>query len=293
MTSAQDILDIARGELGTAEAADGSTKYHRAYGLPFDQAWCAAFVWWVFRQAGAGGLIHPKTAYTPTLLDWFKARGQASSTPKVGDLVLYNWRNGTRAWPLPQHVGIVEAVEPTSTIQGNGGSVMRRRRARNNLIVSYAHPAYTAASATLGVVERTQMAVDVSVDGIWGPSTDRAISLVRAAAYMDRMSDVQALQRAIETTPDGIWGPASEAALTATVRALQAAWGTGADGIWGPGTDKAWAAARGKYGRGLIQPAPVVETPQPVTVDIDKVYRAFPAAQDLMEQLYRSLPPAA
>jgi len=95
-----------------------------------------------------------------------------------------------------------------------------------------------------------QAAVHVAVDGEWGPDTDRALSLVRAAAR-GALGDVRATQRAVGTADDGDWGPASRAALAATVRALQTAWGVAADGEWGPRTDAAYADARRRFGRGV------------------------------------------
>lgn len=144
-------LDIARGQLGTAEAGNGSTLYGRAYGMD-RVAWCMQFVWWCFREAGQSELIHPKTAYTPTAADWHRQRGEWSTNPRVGSLVFYDWPDSVRRI---QHVGLVEVVEPgaivaiegnTSTAnQSDGGRVMRRRRARNGSIVGYGHPAYPAA----------------------------------------------------------------------------------------------------------------------------------------------------
>lgn len=157
MTTAQQVLDVARSQLGTVEARDGSTPYHRAYGLPADQPWCAVFVWWCFQQAAAGNLTHEKTAYTPTLAGWFKQRNQWTvATPTVGALIFYDWPDTLRRI---QHVGIVESFDATTVTaiegntssgtagsQSNGGGVWRRRRARNSSIAGYGHPAYSSAS---------------------------------------------------------------------------------------------------------------------------------------------------
>jgi len=152
MASAEQVLSIARTQLGTVEARDGSTPYHRAYGLPFSAPWCMVFVWWCFREAGAAELIHPKTAYTPTAAGWHRTRDRFDWSPQVGDLVFFNWPDSIRRI---QHVGLVEAVEPSSIVtiegntspsdrgsQGNGGGVWRRRRARNTAVAGYGHPAY-------------------------------------------------------------------------------------------------------------------------------------------------------
>ena len=150
--TADQVLDVFRTQIGTVEARDGSTPYHRWYGLPFSAPWCMAFQCWGFHQAGASELIHPKTAYTPTAADWFRARGRFDWNPRVGDLVFFDWPDSLRRI---QHVGIVEAVEPGAIItiegntapddrgsQGNGGGVWRRRRARTPAIAGYGHPDY-------------------------------------------------------------------------------------------------------------------------------------------------------
>lgn len=155
MTTAGQVLDVARRELGTREDAAGRTKYGAAYGLD-GQAWCAMFTWWCFREAGGEQLI-PKAAYTPTYAAWFQQRGQGDRTPRAGDLVFYDWPDRVARI---QHVGLVEAVNgdgTLTTIEGNttsgvagdqshGGGVWRRRRSQSAVVV-YGHPAY-AATAT-------------------------------------------------------------------------------------------------------------------------------------------------
>jgi hypothetical protein len=151
-TTARRVLELAAHEVGTTEGPGGGTPYHRDYGIAADQPWCAVFVWDMFRETGAADLLGPKTAYTPTLADYFRERGQWSSTPTVGALVFYDWPD--RLGRI-QHVGIVEAVGPNSitTIeantssgvagsQSNGGGVWRRTRPRNHSIVGYGLPAY-------------------------------------------------------------------------------------------------------------------------------------------------------
>jgi CHAP domain/Putative peptidoglycan binding domain len=154
VTTAARVLDVARTQLGTVQAADGSNPYGRAYGMD-KVAWCAQFVWWCFQQAGAGTLI-PKSAYTPTLAGWYQQRGQATRLPRVGSLVFFDWPGD--GVDRISHVGLVEAVNSDgtiTTIEGNtssgtagsqrmGGGVWRRRRSTSAVIV-YGHPAYAGA----------------------------------------------------------------------------------------------------------------------------------------------------
>lgn len=152
MTAAADILNVAKSQIGYHEKPGSYTKFGAAYGMD-GNAWCAMFQWWCFHQAGADSLI-PKTAYTPTFYQWFVDKGQASHTPKVGDLVFFNWPgdNVNRI----QHIGIVEAVPNSSmiqTIEGNttqgvggnqsdGGWVARRNRAMGSYVVGFGRPKY-------------------------------------------------------------------------------------------------------------------------------------------------------
>ncbi len=154
MTTAGRVLDVARSQIGTVQAANGSNPYGKAYGMD-RVAWCAEFTWWCFQQAGAGAL-HPKTAYTPTLAAWFQARGRADRTPRVGSLVLFDWPGD--GVDRISHVGLVEAVNADgtlTTIEGNtssgtagsqrmGGGVWRRKRATGPVII-YGHPEYAGA----------------------------------------------------------------------------------------------------------------------------------------------------
>ena len=82
--TAADVLATARSQIGTREQPPGSnrTPYGAAYGSD-GQAWCAKFVWWVFRQSLASQLI-PKAAYTPAFAEWFKRHNQWGTTPRPG-----------------------------------------------------------------------------------------------------------------------------------------------------------------------------------------------------------------
>ena len=258
MTTATDILTTARSQLGTVEKPPGSdrTPYGAAYGGD-GQAWCAKFVWWVFRQAHASPLI-PKAAYTPAFADWFRTHHQWGTAPRPGAVVFFDFPND--GVNRISHVGLVEAVNGDGTIQtieGNTTSPQHAgdgvwRRTRRTGIVGYGYPAYGGGPVQDrggDQVRRTQAAVHVPVDGAWGPKTDRAVSLVRSAAR-GQLRDVKATQRAVGTRDDGEWGPISKAALDSTVRALQAAWGTHIDGDWGPKTEAAYDDVRRRHHRG-------------------------------------------
>lgn len=259
MTTAAQLLAEARRHLGVVEAANGSNPFGRQYGTD-RVAWCAQFTWACFQNVDAGAL-HPKTAYTPTLANWFRNAGRFGTQPRVGALVFFDWKDSVKRI---QHVGIVEAVETGAivTIEGNtssgtrgsqdnGGGVHRRRRSLAG-IVGYGYPDYADVRSTdapqvdVSVARALQAAVHVTVDGQWGPRTDGALALVRRIAFLSSPGDVRATQAAVGTKADGQWGPKSADALEATVRAVQGALGVGVDGVWGKNTDAAFQAARAR-----------------------------------------------
>ena len=146
MAGVNDLLELARSQLGVKEAPAGSNrvKYNTAYyGREVSGGaypWCCAFIWWLFREAGAPELFYGggKTASCTLLYGWYKRQGQAVGDAEIrpGDLVFFNF-DGNPA--VMNHIGICEKVEPgyVTTIDGNtgttneanGGAVMRRRRA--------------------------------------------------------------------------------------------------------------------------------------------------------------------
>ena len=139
MATAEKILEIARSQIGARESPANSdnVKYNTAYygrEVSGKYPWCAVFVWWVFREAGAPELYYGggETAYCPTLMSFHKK--QAVTDYRPGDIVFFNFSGKSAAG----HVGICESWDGTyiTTIDGNtggasednGGAVMRRRR---------------------------------------------------------------------------------------------------------------------------------------------------------------------
>lgn len=147
MTTAQALLEIARGELGTKESPAGSNqvKYASWYGLP-GQPWCVMFVMWVFAQAGVA--LPTRTASCTLLMNAAKKAGSwVTSGYLPGDVVIYDWgANG-----VPDHCGIVESASGSAVtaIEGNtavgndsdGGEVMERTRP-NAQILGAVRPRY-------------------------------------------------------------------------------------------------------------------------------------------------------
>lgn len=149
MATAEKILEIARSQIGTKEspAKSDNVKYNTAYyGREVSDGkhpWCAVFVWWVFREAGASDLYYggDKTAYCPTLMSFHKK--QKVTDYRSGDIVFFNFSGRSSAG----HVGICESWDGTyiTTIDGNtgsasednGGAVLRRRRHKKFIVGAY------------------------------------------------------------------------------------------------------------------------------------------------------------
>ncbi len=148
--TAEKVLAIARGELGTKESPANSNrvKYNTwYYGREVSGAaypWCMAFVQWLFAQAGVK--LPYLTASCSALLAWYKAHrpSQVVKEPRPGDIVIYSFG----------HTGVVEAVGAGTITaiegntspgaagsQSNGGQVCRRTR-KASLADAYIRPNY-------------------------------------------------------------------------------------------------------------------------------------------------------
>lgn len=140
MATADQVLSIARAELGTKESPAGSNrvKYNNWYygrevsgdGYP----WCVVFVQWVFHQAGVK--LPQKTASCGLLMSAAKQDGcWVTEGFRPGDVVIYDFGGDG----IQDHCGIVEnackdsviALEGNTSMTGsqsNGGMVCRKVR---------------------------------------------------------------------------------------------------------------------------------------------------------------------
>ncbi len=132
------MVALAQREIGVGETtANNESPRIREYRTATTGAentpgpWCAYFVSWLAREAGAPiGAGGNGTGYVPTLEAWGRQEGRyvdaAAARPSPGDIVIFDWgRDGT-----PDHTGIVERVDPDGrvhTIEGNASDVVKRR----------------------------------------------------------------------------------------------------------------------------------------------------------------------
>lgn len=145
MATANDIIKLAKNEIGTTEKAINNIKYNTDYyggsvsGEEFD--WCVVFIWWIFQKAKASNLFcnGKKTAYVPYVYNYASKHNLLNKSGKVGDLAIITW-DGKSA----DHIGIVEMVngKDYTTIEGNtsgskGEGVYRKVRNINNILGFY------------------------------------------------------------------------------------------------------------------------------------------------------------
>jgi peptidoglycan hydrolase-like protein with peptidoglycan-binding domain len=238
------ILNIARSQLGYREGRNNASKYGQWYGL--DHApWCDMFISWVGAQAGAQKVIG-RAAYTPSHAAWFQALGRWGRTPRRGAIVFFDFPDSVRRI---QHVGIVESVRRDGRIvtiegnaspgtrgsQSNGNGVYRRVRALNH-VVGFGYPHYGKETAVRTIPKHVTKAPNppLTVDGVWGPNTTRALQRFLGVEVDGKIGPQTriALQRALGVRADGNWG-------RGTRKGFQRALGVKADGQWGRQTVRA------------------------------------------------------
>lgn len=183
MIKPEDILKVARAEIGVTDDGNNKVKYNTEYyGREVEgnnYPWCCVFVWWVFNHAKASKLFFngKKCASCTTTRNTMIA--QKVEDPKAGDLVFFNFLGGS---DKVEHIGIVEAVNSDgsiTTIEGNtsignnanGGAVMRRNR-KGSYIDSYIRPMYDVAATKPVKKTNKQVALEV-IDGKWGNGDER------------------------------------------------------------------------------------------------------------------------
>lgn len=182
MATINQILDIARKEIGTKASAGKICKYNTDfYGSAIGGDWCCAFIWWLFKQNGADNLLNGKTANCGQFAKNFKNVGRlySNKSVQVGDIVLFHWSNDRSSY-VPEyytcdHIGIVEAVngDTITTIEGNtgnsaNGEVMRRTRYISSQVSCVCKPAYSGSPTPTPTTVPT-VSYKVRTGGTWLP----------------------------------------------------------------------------------------------------------------------------
>ena len=150
--TAQDALNVMRSWLGLNEY-DGShkkivdiynsyTPHPRGYALSYDDAWCDATVSACFIQLASVDMIGGIECGVEEHVKKFVAAGiwieDGSITPQPGDLIIYNWDDGSQPNDgYSDHIGMVETVAngTITTIEGNSSNSVKR----SNIPVGYGY----------------------------------------------------------------------------------------------------------------------------------------------------------
>ena len=206
METANELLGIAREQIGVKESPPGSNKVKYNtwyYGREVSGAaypWCVVFVQWVFDQAGVE--LPARTASCGALMRAAKAAGcWVTKGYQPGDVVIYDFPGGAAT----DHCGIVESVDGTSisAIEGNtssasdadGGAVERRAR-KFAQIVGAVRPSYdkeveevrynTVEECPDWARETVQKLIDKGYLGGNGQGLDLSHDMVRVLVVLDR-----------------------------------------------------------------------------------------------------------
>lgn len=139
-----EVVTIAKAEIGTTELPVNKTKYGKWYGLD-GQPWCAMFVSWCFNQAGAISLIKqsPKGfAGCESFEAWAKKNKMDIPVEQVerGDILLFDFNKEGKsihtgiALGYNAHTHLIDTVEGNTAgdskgSQANGDGVYLKHRA--------------------------------------------------------------------------------------------------------------------------------------------------------------------
>ena len=208
MTTVDRVLSEARKWIGTkqgtakhkslVDAYNSISPKPRGYTLKMTDDWCDAFVTVVFDKAGASKLIGREVG-VQRHIDIFKSKGiwieDGKIKPKVGDIITYNWDDGTQpntGWA--DHIGIVEKVgtKYITVIEGNISYRVDRRRIEigHGNIRGYARPKYAGGSQPAVPAQPEKKPAKKSIneiaqeviDGKWGNGSERK-SKLESAGY--------------------------------------------------------------------------------------------------------------
>ena len=134
----QRMVQLAQQEIGVSETGGNNEssriKEYRTATAGAENTpgpWCAYFVSWLAKSAGAPiGAGGNGTGYVPTLEAWGKQENRfvehGQGMPAPGDIVIFDWGGRGTA----DHTGIVERVDPDGTvhtIEGNASDTVMRR----------------------------------------------------------------------------------------------------------------------------------------------------------------------
>jgi hypothetical protein len=143
----QQLLQVAKSQLGYAEKASGYTKYGDWYGKHVDKdsafktaPWCDMFLAWAADKAGVQDSAG-EFASTPAHARWFKKHGAWGHKPEAGAFAFYSFSGGKSIDDI-EHVGIVDKVDGHTlhTIEANHFDHLARATRDVSQVVGYGYP---------------------------------------------------------------------------------------------------------------------------------------------------------
>lgn len=213
MKTNKELLAIAKKQLG-----NGGAIYRKYTGLKSGQAWCDAFVYWLFNANGCGELLPWKgraRTSCPYSIQW--CRKNLAEIPiylaMPCDIFYMDWdKNG-----IPNHVGIAEAHDTTAsiyTIEGNtsGGKVDDKHR-DGKYNCGLFRPHFKP--------DTTFKDKELVIDGDFGwqsiGGTEKALKILGyytgAIDMILGQGFVRAIQKLCGAKPDGAWGANTSGSL--------------------------------------------------------------------------------
>ncbi len=197
--TADDIIMVATGELGTRETGNNIVKYwdELGYSSMQGQSWCAAFIVWCARQAGIGSDVIPTSfsCYNAnnSMKNWFSNRGRyyerGTTTPQRGDLVIFKYANDEK------HIGLVTGSDSSNvyTIEGNTSNMVNTRTysLNDSEIHGYCRPAYVAVTPPTNVyLNKNQIWYDIQDTIELTPHADNATNFYMSVRKQDTWEEV-------------------------------------------------------------------------------------------------------
>ena len=181
MATAEKVLTIARGELGTKESPANSNrvKYNTWYygrevsGKAYP--WCMAFVQWCFAQAGVP--LPMKTASCGALMNAARKCGQwVTKDCRPGDVVIYDFPGGAAT----DHTGIIEKVTLTGVVAIEGNTSEAGSQSNGGMVCRKTRPA----SLIAGVVRPNYQKEDKRMDNIPSPAHKEGVEWARQSGIL-------------------------------------------------------------------------------------------------------------
>ena len=215
MSTAKQVLDVARGWLGYSEA-NGKFKeilnvYNnhkplaRNYKMKTTDHWCDCFVSACAIKAGAVDIIGTEVGCEQHI-GIFKQKGiwneDGSIKPQVGDIILFNWDDSRQPNDgYSDHIGFVEQVNGNTIIciEGNMNEKVGRRTINVGwgYIRGYARPKYEKEVVQITVPKKPIATIaNEVIQGAWGTGAARKSALTKAgydyAAVQAKVNEILA-----------------------------------------------------------------------------------------------------